>query len=69
MSSVSFLLAVDWRARRSLARKSTATAVSQADQLISPICASLNWIHFVISQSLFLFFTKSFQSLISLSSY
>ncbi|AUO12869.1 hypothetical protein C0569_16745 [Priestia megaterium] len=60
-------MAVDWRARRSLARKST--AVSQADQLMSPICASLNWIHFVISQSLFLFFTKSFQSLISLSSY
>jgi len=53
--------------KRSLGRKST--AVSQADQLMYPICASLNWIHFVMSQSLFLFFTESFQSLISLSSY
>ncbi|MEH7069740.1 hypothetical protein V7034_16005 [Priestia megaterium] len=33
-------IAVDWRAKRSLARKST--AVSQADQLMYPICSSLN---------------------------
>jgi len=40
------------RGKRSLARKST--AVSQAVQLIYPICSSLNWIYLVMSQSLFL---------------
>ncbi|MBY0093794.1 MULTISPECIES: hypothetical protein [Priestia] len=35
------------RGKRSLARKST--AVSQAVQLIYPICSSLDWIHFVMS--------------------
>ncbi|MED4292112.1 hypothetical protein [Priestia megaterium] len=38
------------RGKRSLARKST--AVSQAVQLIYPICSSLDWIHFVMSQPL-----------------
>ncbi|MDR7244062.1 hypothetical protein J2W47_003159 [Priestia megaterium] len=40
------------RGKRSLARKST--AVSQAVQLVYPICSSLNWIHLVISRPLFL---------------
>ncbi|PGR12986.1 hypothetical protein COC62_06935 [Priestia megaterium] len=40
------------RGKRSLARKST--AVSQAVQLMYPICSSLDWIHFVISQPLFI---------------
>ncbi|MET3684765.1 hypothetical protein ABIC37_000274 [Priestia megaterium] len=37
--------------KRSHARKST--AVSQAVQLIYPICSSFNWIYFVMSQPLF----------------
>ncbi|MDO6850557.1 hypothetical protein Q4S57_21650 [Priestia megaterium] len=40
------------RRKRSLARKST--AVSQAVQLMSPICSSLDWIHLVMSQPLFI---------------
>ncbi|WP_181903750.1 hypothetical protein [Priestia megaterium] len=40
------------RGNRSLARKST--AVSQAFQLMYPICLSLDWIHFVMSQPHFL---------------
>ncbi|MEI2337842.1 hypothetical protein [Priestia megaterium] len=40
------------RGKRSLERKST--AVSQAIQLMYPICSSLNWIHFVMSQPLFI---------------
>ncbi|USL43305.1 hypothetical protein [Priestia megaterium] len=40
------------RGKRSLARKST--AVSQAVQLIYPHFPSLDWIHFVMSQSFFL---------------
>ncbi|MBU8850793.1 hypothetical protein C2I27_27710 [Priestia megaterium] len=38
------------RGKRSLARKST--AVSQAVQLMSPICSSLDWIHLIMSQPL-----------------
>ncbi|MEQ7803889.1 hypothetical protein ABFY79_06240 [Priestia aryabhattai] len=38
------------RGKRSVARKST--AVSQAVQLMYPICSSLDWIHCVISQPL-----------------
>ncbi|WP_461673151.1 hypothetical protein [Priestia megaterium] len=38
------------RGKRSLARKST--AVSQAVQLMSPICSSLDWVHLVMSQPL-----------------
>ncbi|WP_165351681.1 hypothetical protein [Priestia megaterium] len=38
--------------KQSLARKST--AVSQAVQLIYPICSSLDWNDVAISQSLFL---------------
>ncbi|MDI3091526.1 hypothetical protein [Priestia megaterium] len=38
------------RGKRSLARKST--ALSQAVQLMYPICSSLDWIHFVVSQPL-----------------
>ncbi|MBU8689549.1 hypothetical protein KM918_19715 [Priestia megaterium] len=38
------------RGKRSLARKST--ALSQAVQLIYPICSSLDGIHFVMSQPL-----------------
>ncbi|MCF6795780.1 hypothetical protein L1M59_06605 [Bacillus sp. ET1] len=40
----------DSRGKRSLARKST--DVSQAVQLMYPICSSLDWIHFVMSQPL-----------------
>ncbi|MEB4870791.1 MULTISPECIES: hypothetical protein [Priestia] len=40
------------RGKRSLARKST--AVSQAVQLMYPICSSLGWIHLVMSQPLFM---------------
>ncbi|WP_209368522.1 MULTISPECIES: hypothetical protein [Priestia] len=40
------------RGKRRLARKST--AVSQAVQLMYPICSSLDWIHFVMSQPLFI---------------
>ncbi|WP_170959514.1 hypothetical protein [Priestia megaterium] len=40
----------DSRGKRSLARKST--GVSQAVQLMYPICSSLDWIHFVMSQPL-----------------
>ncbi|WP_216890009.1 hypothetical protein [Priestia megaterium] len=36
--------------KRGLARKST--ALSQAVQLMYPICSSLDWIHFVVSQPL-----------------
>ncbi|RDZ14904.1 hypothetical protein C3744_13135 [Priestia megaterium] len=39
--------------KRSLARKST--AVSQAVQIIYPICSSLDGIDLVMSQSLFLY--------------
>ncbi|WP_192885581.1 hypothetical protein [Priestia megaterium] len=42
----------DSRGKRSLARKST--AVSQAVQLIYPHFPSLDWIHFIMSQSFFL---------------
>ncbi|XIH55691.1 hypothetical protein C1N61_23640 [Priestia aryabhattai] len=38
----------DSRGKRSLARKST--AVSQAVQLMSPICSSLDWIPLVMPQ-------------------
>ncbi|WP_165802507.1 hypothetical protein [Priestia megaterium] len=37
------------RGKRSLAWKST--AASQAVQLMYPICSSLDWVHFVMSQS------------------
>ncbi|MBU8854298.1 hypothetical protein C2I27_23680 [Priestia megaterium] len=40
------------RGKRSLAWKST--AVSQAVQLMYPIYSSLDWIHFTMSQPLFL---------------
>ncbi|WP_195695069.1 hypothetical protein [Priestia megaterium] len=40
------------RGKPSLARKST--AVSQAVQLMYPIYSSLDWIHFVMSQPLFM---------------
>ncbi|UYV53897.1 hypothetical protein [Priestia megaterium] len=40
------------RGKQSLARKSTAG--SQAVQLMSPICSSLDWIHLVMSQPLFI---------------
>ncbi|AEN91650.1 MULTISPECIES: hypothetical protein [Priestia] len=39
------------RGKRSLAQK--ATAVEQAFQVIYPGCSSLDWIHFVMAQSLF----------------
>ncbi|MBX9985700.1 MULTISPECIES: hypothetical protein [Priestia] len=39
------------RGKRSLARK--ATAVEQAFQVIYPSCSSLDWIYFVMAQSLF----------------
>ncbi|MGG1270610.1 hypothetical protein ABE272_09425 [Priestia aryabhattai] len=42
----------DSRGKRSLARKST--GVSQAVQLMYPICLSLGWIHLVMSQPLFM---------------
>ncbi|MCF8888121.1 MULTISPECIES: hypothetical protein [Priestia] len=38
------------RGKRSLARKST--AVEKAVQIIYPSCSSLDWIYFVMSQSL-----------------
>ncbi|MCJ7992077.1 hypothetical protein MUB15_27700 [Priestia sp. OVS21] len=38
------------RGKRSLAWKST--AVSQAVQLMYPVCSSLEWIHVIISQPL-----------------
>ncbi|WP_192885614.1 hypothetical protein [Priestia megaterium] len=41
------------RGKRSLAQKST--VVSQAVQLMYPICSSLDWIHLVMFQPLFLF--------------
>ncbi|WP_170923459.1 hypothetical protein [Priestia aryabhattai] len=41
----------NFRGKRSLARKST--AVSQAVQLVYSHFSSLDWIHFVMSQSLF----------------
>ncbi len=41
------------RKKRSLAQKST--AVSQAVQLMYPICSSLDWIHLIMFQPLFLF--------------
>ncbi|MGG0495129.1 hypothetical protein ABEY62_19420 [Priestia megaterium] len=40
----------DSRGKRSLALQST--DVSQAVQLMYPICSSLDWIHFVMSQPL-----------------
>ncbi|WP_165351656.1 hypothetical protein [Priestia megaterium] len=40
ISSISLLLAVEWRTRRSLARKST--AVSKEVQLMYPICSSFD---------------------------
>jgi len=40
------------RGNRSIARKSN--AVSQAVQLMYPICSSLDWIHFIMSQPHFL---------------
>ncbi|MDM8147761.1 hypothetical protein [Priestia megaterium] len=39
------------RVKRSLARKST--AVSQAVQLMSPVCSSFGWIHLIMFQSHF----------------
>ncbi|WP_176343429.1 hypothetical protein [Priestia aryabhattai] len=39
------------RGKRRLARK--LMAVSQAVQLMSPICSSLDWIHLIMSQPLF----------------
>ncbi|MBX9986605.1 hypothetical protein, partial [Priestia aryabhattai] len=49
------------RGKRSLARKST--AVSQAVQLMYLICSSLDWIHFVMCQPLFLVYKDiSFQT-------
>ncbi|MGN7228781.1 hypothetical protein ACTHQ0_03300 [Priestia megaterium] len=39
------------RGKRSLARKST--AVSQAVQLMSPVCSSFDWIHLIMFQSHF----------------
>ncbi|MED4113730.1 hypothetical protein [Priestia megaterium] len=47
------------RGKRSLARKST--AVSQAVQLMHLLWSSLDWFHFVMSQSLFreAFFIKT----------
>ncbi|MED3878651.1 hypothetical protein [Priestia megaterium] len=41
----------DSRGKRNLARKST--AVSQAVQLMYPICSSLDWIHLIMSQPRF----------------
>ncbi|NER42369.1 hypothetical protein G3M54_17305 [Bacillus megaterium NBRC 15308 = ATCC 14581] len=41
------------RGKRSLAWKST--AVSQAVQLMYPVCSSLEWIHVIISQPLLFF--------------
>ncbi|MFF2441850.1 hypothetical protein [Priestia megaterium] len=41
------------RGKRSLAWKST--AVSQAIQLMYPVCSSLEWIHVIISQPLLFF--------------
>ncbi|MEW4229670.1 hypothetical protein [Priestia megaterium] len=41
----------DSRGKQRLARKST--AVSQAVQLMSRICSSLDWIHLIMSQPLF----------------
>ncbi|MGE1111863.1 hypothetical protein ACQJ0K_08895 [Priestia megaterium] len=40
----------DSRGKRSLARKST--AMEKAVQIIYPSCSSLDWIYFVMSQSL-----------------
>ncbi|MDR7245971.1 hypothetical protein [Priestia megaterium] len=45
------------RGKRSLARKST--AVSQAVQLMYPICSSLDWINLVMSQPHFFMFLFS----------
>ncbi|WP_459988436.1 hypothetical protein [Priestia megaterium] len=39
------------RGKRSLARKST--VVSQAVQLMSPVCSSFDWIHLIMFQSHF----------------
>ncbi|WP_165351695.1 hypothetical protein [Priestia megaterium] len=43
----------DSRGKQRLARKST--AVSQAVQLMYPICSSLDWIHLIMSQPRFLY--------------
>ncbi|UKJ81660.1 hypothetical protein H1W83_04965 [Priestia megaterium] len=46
------------RGKRSLAWKST--AVSQAVQLMYPVCSSLEWIHVIISQPLLFLTSVSF---------
>ncbi|AYE52558.1 hypothetical protein OEA_23320 [Priestia megaterium NCT-2] len=46
------------RGKRSLAWKST--AVSQAVQLMYPVCSSLEWIHVIISQPLLFLTSISF---------